>query len=262
MTTELQKSNGDPSSPSPSSSQQPTIITAQTLTEIYHLLATHLLTTCSHFHTSHPNNRYIVSIAGIPGSGKSTLAAHVVALLNSKLAEPSHPREDSPPRAIHLGMDGFHIPLATLPPHHLPRRGAPHTYDPQGLITLLTQLKNHASEDIPAPTFSHALKDPLPSGLLIRPNDRIILVEGLYLHSTNPDWSPIWDLCDEHWFLDVEEEVARRRVVSRHVEAGLEETLQGAGERWSKNDGANAAFVGETRRRTGCEVEVVWRGDV
>lgn len=88
-----------------------------------------------------------IAIAGGPGAGKSTLAARVSALLNE--AEGSEV-------SVVLPMDGFHYSRAQLsqldPPdasEFLPRRGAPWTFDAEGLYAALLAAKQEGEATLP-----------------------------------------------------------------------------------------------------------------
>ncbi|KAJ3178517.1 hypothetical protein HDU87_003592 [Geranomyces variabilis] len=188
-----------------------------------------------------PGRRVIVAIAGIPGSGKTTLAAALVARLNADTPPPTH--------AIAVPMDGFHLSKATLsastdPPRFHARRGAPFTFDPTALLTLLRRIRYDAPhETIPAPAFSHATGDPVAAAIHIAPHHRVVVVEGLYLLADVAPWCHIRPLCDLCYWLDVDLATARERVVVRHVDAGLASTRVDAEKRWELNDELNALWV-------------------
>lgn len=74
-----------------------------------------------------------------------------------------------------------------------------------------------------APSFDHKLKDPTLDAIDILPSHRIVLFEGLYaLLSTNP-WQQAAKEMDERWIIDVDREMARSRLVKRHVLTGVTE---------------------------------------
>ena len=101
--------------------------------------------------------RLIAFLAAPPGSGKSTLAAFMEWLSRRT-------PETTPLQAV--GMDGFHYPNAYLDAHSFvdedgrevgmcSRKGAPQTFDVEGLRAALTD----ARSDVPAPwpTYSRVL---------------------------------------------------------------------------------------------------------
>lgn len=111
----------------------------------------------------------MIGIAGAPGSGKSTLAAALAARV---------------PGAAVLPMDGFHLSLAQLdalpdPVAARAARGAPWTFDPKSFVATVAAAA--AGDDVDAPTFDHAARDPVRGGLTLRARDDVVLVEGNYL---------------------------------------------------------------------------------
>lgn len=81
------------------------------------------------------------------------------------------------------------------------------------------------------PTFSHALKDPLPSEFPILPSHRIVIIEGLYALVNIPPWSDSVAVLDERVWVECPREVARDRLVRRHLASGVESTREKAEER-------------------------------
>lgn len=65
---------------------------------------------------------------------------------------------------------------------------------------------------------------------------------------------------DEHWFVEVEEEVAGRRLVKRHVKSGVAKDEEGAWTRARENDLPNGREIVEGRRK-GIDEIVVSRED-
>lgn len=84
---------------------------------------------------------------------------------------------------------------------------------------------------IPFPTFSHALKDPVPSPFLILPSHRIVVIEGLYSLVDLEPWRESVALLDERVWVECPPDVARERLVRRHIKEGVEETVDKARER-------------------------------
>jgi pantothenate kinase len=188
--------------------------------------------------------RVVVVLAGPPGSGKSTIAAQVVQRLNAASAMPF---------AALLPMDGFHLPRSTL--DRMPncieayaRRGASWTFDSAGVLDLvhtLSQSRSKASNIILAPSFDHALKDPVADGILITADIHFILLEGNYLLLDESPWRDIKGLVDEAWFVDVNPVLARNRIAKRHVKSGIEDSWVKAVERAEGNDLLNGVDIRE-----------------
>jgi pantothenate kinase len=215
-----------------------------------------------------PGEQWWCCIAGGPGAGKSTLCEQVAALC----------AQDFGVEAVVLSMDGFHYSREELkrldPPDastFLPRRGAPHTFDAEGLFDALQKAK--ATKTANMPTYSRELSDPVPGGAVLTPQHKAVFVEGNYLllgelskrgvvDGCELDearrWQPLLPLFDESWFVvpvgGVPEQ--RRRLVTRHLETwsdaktkawGAETAEEGAAKRTDFNDVPNAFFIDKCR---------------
>lgn len=78
------------------------------------------------------------------------------------------------------------------------------------------------------PTFSHALKDPLPTRLALLPERRIVLVEGLYVTLAIEPWKNVATLLDERWLISVDEDTVRRGIIKTHLKTGVAPTVEEA----------------------------------
>ncbi|KAL6876293.1 P-loop containing nucleoside triphosphate hydrolase protein [Trichoderma longibrachiatum] len=191
----------------------------------------------------HSPPRLLVAVAGPPGSGKTTIANKVAEIINSL------PPQSNNPKAIVISADGFHLPLAILrklpnASEALARRGAPWTFDGHAAVSLVRKLKSDAPRrSILAPTFDHAIKDPVSDGLLIEADTDICILEGNYLLCDEPPWDEIANLVDEKWFVHVEPGLACKRVALRHLAAGIEPTMEQAVHRARTNDLLNGEFI-------------------
>jgi pantothenate kinase len=185
----------------------------------------------------------------VPGSGKSTVAVLVVEKTNQLLDEsrssaPQQPSLKTPsPRAILVGQDGWHLTRAQLDAMPDPqlahdRRGAHWTFDGQGYVSFISQLREPISDTttITAPSFDHALKDPTPDAVTILPEHRIVVIEGLYAFLSLPPWREAGKLLDERWLVEIDQTVASDRVVKRHVATGVTKDLEEAQWRAAEND--------------------------
>ncbi|KAA8893983.1 P-loop containing nucleoside triphosphate hydrolase protein [Sphaerosporella brunnea] len=220
-------------------------------------LVTSLVTsTLDRYRTLAPTQRHLISIAGIPGSGKTTLAAHVVRGLNGALGSEA---------AVMIPMDGYHLTRAQLSAMADPARahycrGAHWTFDPAALAALIDACRAERAllESVWAASFDHALKDPVEGGVEVKPQHRILIFEGNYLSLSAPEeWRPVADAFDERWFVEVDEDVAKRRLAKRHVAAGICSTLEEGLQRAEGNDIPNGRFLRENR----VEVDKILRSE-
>jgi len=148
-------------------------------------------------------------------------------------------------------MDGYHLSRAQLsampdPAHAHARRGAQFTFDGLSFLSLIRSIRlplSPTSLTIYAPSFDHALKDPVADDIPILPSTRILIFEGNYLSLDKEPWKEAAGLMDELWFVDVDFEVARRRLVPRHVRAGIAADEEEADRRVSENDLVNGEEI-------------------
>ncbi|TDL22361.1 P-loop containing nucleoside triphosphate hydrolase protein [Rickenella mellea] len=204
-----------------------------------------------------PNTRIIVGIAGIPASGKSTLAAQIVARTNTSL-ETTSPVTGGP-KAVLVGLDGWHLTRAQLdafadPVEAHARRGAHWTFDGQAYVSFVTALRSpisdctvtsseEATQVIKAPSFDHAVKDPVADDIIIRHSDRIVVIEGLYTFLSFDPWCVAGKLLDERWVIDIDPAEATKRLVARHIQSGITCNLEEATRRAEENDMPNGRFL-------------------
>ncbi|RDA93575.1 hypothetical protein CP533_6162 [Ophiocordyceps camponoti-saundersi (nom. inval.)] len=197
--------------------------------------------TWSKYQALAPDQRLLIGIAGIPGSGKTTLSKIVSQQINDRAANDV---------SIFVPMDGFHLTRAALsamadPARAHARRGAAFTFDAPKFLTLMTALRRVPIEPSPvlAPSFDHAIKDPKDEDISVQPWHRVVILEGNYLALDEPVWRDAASLLDDLWFVQVDEEVARRRLRERHVRAGIARDLEEADLRVTENDLVNGAEI-------------------
>lgn len=118
------------------------------------------------------------------------------------------------------------------------RRGAHDTFDAEAFVAFVRSLRDPAlaGQTILAPSFDHAVKDPVEDSIHILPEHRIILIEGLYVALSIPPWAAAAEELDERWVLTVEESIARERIAARHLRAGICPTREAALHRADAND--------------------------
>ena len=152
-------------------------------------------------------------------------------------------------------MDGYHLSRAQLsalpdPTTAHARRGAAFTFDGSSFLTLVQKLRQPLcaeSSTLYAPSFSHELKDPVADDIAIKPTARVVVFEGNYLSLGKDPWKEAAELMDELWFVEVGEDVARRRLVERHVRTGVAENREEAEKRADENDLVNGREIVEGR---------------
>lgn len=153
-----------------------------------------------------PGRRVLCAIAGAPGSGKSTVAEALVGQMNAL----------EPGAAALLPMDGFHYDDLYLVPAGLrPRKGAPETYDVDGLRHVLIRLRANDEPSVAVPVFDRDIEIARAGARLIPQSVRVIVVEGNYLLLTRPPWNALRPLFDVTVLLDVPEKELRARLNRR-----------------------------------------------
>jgi pantothenate kinase len=157
-------------------------------------------------------------------------------------------------------MDGFHLTRAALsampdPATAHARRGAPFTFDAPKFLSLVQSLREPISDSsssshpgtIYAPSFDHAVKDPKENDIAVLPTHRIVVLEGNYLALDRDVWRDAAALLDELWFVEVDFEVARKRLRERHVRAGIVNSLEEGDRRAMENDLVNGREIVDFR---------------
>ena len=182
------------------------------------------------------------------------------------------------PVAAFVPMDGYHLSraqLSAMPDPELAhaRRGAAFTFDGDAFLVLVRQIREplaavvvreggdegggggggvggvggNPSLTVYAPSFDHAVKDPVANDIAIVPTTRVLFFEGNYLSLDRSPWKDAARLMDELWFVDVEIDVARERLVKRHVQAGIAANEKEARKRVEENDLVNGREILEER---------------
>ena len=169
--------------------------------------------------------RILVAIAGPPGAGKSTVAEALAGALE---------------QAAVLPMDGFHLDNETLTKRGLlHRKGAPETFDTDGLFEVLQQVQQGGA--VAVPTFDRTADRVVPEGGMIAADTRIVLVEGNYLLLDAPGWARLHRFWDVTIAIQVELSELERRLTARWLDHGYSPAQ--AQEKVAGNDLLNAKLV-------------------
>jgi len=175
--------------------------------------------------------RRVLGIAGAPASGKSTLAEELLAALDREF----------PGAVAAVGMDAYHLSQRVLQRHGLVEvKGAPQTFDAIGYLRLLERIED-SDETVYAPEFDRGVEDSIAHRVEIGPQIRLVITEGNYLCLDADPWRRVHDVLDESWFVELDEDVRRRRLVDRHMRYGR--TLAEAIERADGSDQRNADLI-------------------
>lgn len=189
--------------------------------------------------------RKVLGIVGPPGCGKSTLTEALLSLLGES--------------AVVVPMDGYHlanVELARL--GRASRKGAEDTFDSAGYVALLRRLKNQKQNEIVyAPEFRREIEEPIANAIPVFPETPLVITEGNYLLLDHGHWAEVSDLLDEVWYVDIDHDLRRERLVKRHVRYGR--SLEAAQD-WVKNtDEPNAVRIEATKPRA--DVLFNWEGE-
>jgi pantothenate kinase len=182
----------------------------------------------------------VLGIAGAPGAGKSTLAA----ALAGRFGE----------RARLLPMDGFHLADDELARRgSLTRKGAPDTFDAGGFVAALQRVRRRDA-DVLVPRFDRDLEAAIAGSVCIPAAAELVITEGNYLVLDQPPWSAVGPLLDERWWLHLDDDVRRDRLVARHHAHGRSRE---AAARWvDEVDEPNARLVVDRRGPVDLVVDV------
>jgi len=156
--------------------------------------------------------RIVVAIAGAPGVGKSTFSQDICQQLNDQ-------RDNI---CSILPMDGFHFDDGYL--NHKgwkARKGAPHTFDVGGLLSIIKRLSLNAEDQISIPLFDRANEISRAGAAIIPQSSQIILVEGNYLLLDEKPWSDLHSYFDLSIMLVADTGLLTLRLSKRWLDLGF-----------------------------------------
>ena len=181
--------------------------------------------------------RALLGVTGAPGAGKSTLTETLLSHLSAAMGADA---------VGHLPMDGFH--LADVQLDRLGRRdrkGAPDTFDADGFVAALRRLHDEPDRTLFVPGFDRDLEQPIAAAIAIPPTARIVVTEGNYLLLPGGGWGRARPPMTEVWYVDVDDDARRERLVRRHEQFGKSPDAARA---WvDQVDEPNARLISSTR---------------
>ena len=159
-------------------------------------------------------------------------------------------------RVAHVPMDGFHLPNATLDRlGRRDRKGAPDTFDVEAYAAVLAGLREVPRRAVAAPSFDHAVGEPVADDLSVPVEADLVVSEGNYLLLPGGGWPVVRGELDECWYCAPDAVLRRERLIARHVEAGRSPEDATA---WvDRSDEANARLVEESAAAAAADLVVV-----
>lgn len=190
---------------------------------------------------AHGRGRFLLGLTGEPGAGKSTVSAQLAAALDDD--------------AVVVPFDGFHLASTLLGTEELRnRRGAIDTFDLAGYRMLMQRLRRGDEPVVYAPAYAREIEEPVAAAIAVSRSTPIVITEGNYLLSDHPDLREARALLDQVWYVDVDADTRRHRLVQRHIRFG--KTPEAAADWVERSDEANARAIRASREQADLVVRV------
>jgi pantothenate kinase len=121
-------------------------------------------------------------------------------------------------------------------------------------MALLRRLRAQAADEVVyAPEFCREIEEPIANAIAVPPETPLVITEGNYLLLARGHWMKVRELLDEVWYVDVDPDLRRKRLIARHEQFGR--SPQAAREWVAQTDDPNAALIEATKTRA----EVLFR---
>jgi pantothenate kinase len=156
--------------------------------------------------------RFLLGITGGPGAGKSSFAAFLVGELN---------RIKNEEIAVAVPMDGFHLPNEVLYAKNLySLKGKPETFDAERFVSIVKKIHDEPYNSIYCPAYDRPRHCPVEDKVCVKPNHRIVIIEGNYLLLQQKPWNSLDNLFEEVWYLECSDNIMIERLIKRDIAGG------------------------------------------
>jgi pantothenate kinase len=158
--------------------------------------------------------RCLLGVVGEPGAGKSTFAEQLLAQCEA----------ERPGICVGVSMDGFHLAQQVVDRRGAgDRKGAIDTFDAAGFVAMLGRTVRETGHPLWWPEFRREIEEPVAQAVEVRPEHRLVVVDGNFLLSAEPPWDRVRGLLAQTWFLDADPAARRERLVRRYLRYGFDE---------------------------------------
>lgn len=183
------------------------------------------------------DKRLLIAIGGPPGSGKGRIASKVAKLVNQSGISCSVISIDGCSQASHNDTSSI-----------LPKSPG-WTFKGAAAVDVVQQIQKQTTEanDIKSPFALH-VEDVDSHALNVAGDASIVIFEGLYLLCEDLPWARISSMVNERWFVEIDPDVGRQRVIKRFLDTGFETDYEAACTRYDENDVFNAEFINRTSK--------------
>jgi pantothenate kinase len=182
----------------------------------------------------------MLGLIGYPGAGKSTTAKLLVDGVNKA-------QNGGGEIAVVVPMDGFHRYNSQLREMNLfELKGVPDSFDAEAFAELLSRVRAGKGKTVLCPCFDRAIEEPTPDAIAVKPEHKMVVVEGNYLLLDRSPWDRVRQNLDETWFIDCDMQQVESRLRLRHAAGGRD--TEAARIKMESTDLPNAKLIESTRK--------------